>query len=77
MRILLIILIIELGCHSEELEMNNKNVMSSSYFYPSSENATQQSKTAASLKFYLQQLKEWSHQESLDKIVKKSRCRLL
>jgi hypothetical protein len=30
----------------EEFEMNNKNVMSSSYFYPSLENATRQSKTA-------------------------------
>jgi hypothetical protein len=61
----------------EELEMNNKNVMSSSYFYPSSENATRQSKTAVALKFYLQQHKEWGHQESLDKIVKKSNCPVL
>jgi hypothetical protein len=42
----------------EELESNNKNVMSSSYFYPSSENAARQSKTAAALKFHLQQHKE-------------------
>jgi hypothetical protein len=61
----------------EELETDHKNVMSSSYFYLSSKNATRQSKTAAALKFYLQQHKEWGHQESLDKIVKKSRCPLL
>jgi hypothetical protein len=34
-------------------------------------------KTAAALKFYLQQHKEWGHQERLDKIVKESRCPLL
>jgi hypothetical protein len=37
----------------EELETNNKNIMTASYVYLSSENATRQSKTAAALKFYL------------------------
>jgi hypothetical protein len=41
----------------EEPETNNKNIVSSSYFYPSSEKATRRPKIVAALKFYLQQHK--------------------